>query len=65
MSSTTRLTNEFNKQLDGFRTCIGTGNCAGNEDNLPGMINDSGLPNEQKKELIKRFDDIVESGVKH
>jgi hypothetical protein len=24
------------------------------------MINNSGLPNEQKKELIKRFDDIVE-----
>jgi hypothetical protein len=58
--STTRLTNEFNKQLDGLRTCIGTGNCDGNKDKLPGMINNSGLPNEQKKELIKRFDDIVE-----
>jgi hypothetical protein len=58
--NTNRLTAEFKKKLDGYRDCIGTGNCAGSEGNLPDMINSSELPNDYKKALMTRFDDIDE-----
>ena len=61
--NTTRLTTEFKKKLDGFRSCVGSGNCAGDEDNLPEMIQNSELPDDYKKALIMRFNDIDELSV--